>query len=419
MTKFWPFTGTRKAAWNSRVAARSGLGVFIVLAAVSTSGYQSPGSTPQLHSVGSASTGANARSGIDKAPSSDLAGRGLLAPRGTLAGASDPTNPFGEDSEPPKATPTENRFEIVRARDAHTLLANSSTEFLQVERPAAGTLVAPLRQLNPSSSFGLRTNPLDGSPGEFHWGLDFAASCGTTVFSADAGVVTSVGWHAGGGGNRIELDHGNGLVTTYNHLESISVKKGDAVNVSTAIAKVGTTGSSTGCHLHFETILDGTYADPENWRLVPVGEQNYRPGPVVADYAPGFAPRPELVPVLAPVFNNRFDNPAVRRPAPPAEVVQAGPLSPMPAPRPTTLKDLTPPQAPSFEEKRNPGSLSATAPSPLQKPVFAPKPSESPASPFSPSTPDAQKPSSPSTPAAQKPSSPSTPAAQKPSSPST
>ncbi|WP_253908434.1 M23 family metallopeptidase, partial [Arthrobacter sp. H41] len=379
------------------MAARSGLSAFIVLAAVSTSGYQSPGSTSQLHSVSSASIGGDARTGIDEDTSFERAGRGFLAPRGALAGAPDSADPLSDDFTPPKASPAENRFKIVRARSAHTLLAHSSTESLQVERPAAGTLVAPLRQLNSSSSFGLRTNPLDGSPGEFHWGLDFAASCGTIVFSADAGVVTSVGWHAGGGGNRVELDHGNGLVTTYSHLESISVKKGDAVNVSTAIAKVGTTGSSTGCHLHFETILNGAYADPGNWRLVPVGEQNYRPGPVIADYARGFAPEPEFLPIWAPVFNKRFDNPTVRVPAPPAEIIQAGPFLPMPAPRQSTLKTLAPPQASSSDKTQNTDAPSRTIPSPLQKSVFDPKPSETPSSPSSkspssPSSPDTKNP---------------------------
>jgi murein DD-endopeptidase MepM/ murein hydrolase activator NlpD len=87
----------------------------------------------------------------------------------------------------------------------------------------AGTLMAPLETLQESSPFGLRISPLSGSAGEFHWGQDYAAACGTRVYAADAGVVRAVGWHPWGGGNRIEIDHGNGLITTYNHLEAIGV----------------------------------------------------------------------------------------------------------------------------------------------------------------------------------------------------
>jgi murein DD-endopeptidase MepM/ murein hydrolase activator NlpD len=138
----------------------------------------------------------------------------------------------------------------------------------KVRRPAAGTLMAPLEVLTPTSHFGLRTSPITGTAGEFHWGQDFSAACGTRVYAADAGVVRAVGWHPWGGGNRVEIDHGNGLITTYNHLEGIGVKKGQSVQVGQLIARVGTTGSSTGCHLHFETILNGKHTDPDNWTLL-------------------------------------------------------------------------------------------------------------------------------------------------------
>lgn len=137
-------------------------------------------------------------------------------------------------------------------------------------RSAEGTLVAPLEMLNPSSPFGPRTSPITGAHAEFHWGEDFAAACGTGVHSADAGVVRAAGWDQGGGGNRVEVDHGNGLVTTYNHLGSISVREGQSVQFGEAIATVGTTGASTGCHLHFETIENGTHADPAKWKLLPL-----------------------------------------------------------------------------------------------------------------------------------------------------
>lgn len=139
----------------------------------------------------------------------------------------------------------------------------------QLRRPPVGSLMAPLEVLNPSSPFGLRVSPLTGSAGDFHLGQDYSAACGTRVYAADEGVVRAVGWHPWGGGNRVEIDHGNGLITTYNHLEAIAVLAGDTVQVGQVIARVGTTGWSTGCHLHFETILHGKHTNPLNWTLIP------------------------------------------------------------------------------------------------------------------------------------------------------
>jgi hypothetical protein len=138
-----------------------------------------------------------------------------------------------------------------------------------LRRPPNGSLLAPLEVLNPSSPFGYRFSPLTGSAGDFHLGQDYAAACGTRVYAADTGMVRAAGWHQWGGGNRVEIDHGNGLITTYNHLEAIAVRAGDSVQVGQVIARVGTTGWSTGCHLHFETILHGKHTSPLNWTLIP------------------------------------------------------------------------------------------------------------------------------------------------------
>ncbi|MGM9473000.1 M23 family metallopeptidase [Pseudarthrobacter sp. YS3] len=130
--------------------------------------------------------------------------------------------------------------------------------------------MAPLEVLTPSSPFGYRVSPLTGARGDFHLGQDYAARCGTRVYAADSGVVRAAGWHPWGGGNRVEIDHGNGLITTYNHLDAIAVRTGDSVQVGQVIARVGTTGWSTGCHLHFETILGGKHTSPLNWTLIPI-----------------------------------------------------------------------------------------------------------------------------------------------------
>jgi murein DD-endopeptidase MepM/ murein hydrolase activator NlpD len=95
-----------------------------------------------------------------------------------------------------------------------------------------------------------------------HTGMDLTGACTTAVFAAGAGTVTEAGWHRYGGGNRIVVDHGNGLKTTYNHLASIGVSVGQAVAKGAQIAGVGTTGNSTGCHLHFEVMVNGKTVNP-------------------------------------------------------------------------------------------------------------------------------------------------------------
>ena len=130
---------------------------------------------------------------------------------------------------------------------------------------SAGTLGAPLDQMVTASPFGYRVSPITGGPGEFHRGQDYAAKCGTGVHAAASGTVTFNGWHPYGGGNRVVIDHGNGLETTYNHLSSSSVKVGQKVTRGDIIAMSGTTGASTGCHLHFEVMVNGDVVDPLGW----------------------------------------------------------------------------------------------------------------------------------------------------------
>ncbi|MGO4228780.1 M23 family metallopeptidase [Arthrobacter sp. YAF34] len=128
-----------------------------------------------------------------------------------------------------------------------------------------GTLGPPLDQMITASPFGYRVSPITGVVGEFHRGQDFVAQCGTQVHAAASGTVTFNGWHPYGGGNRVVIDHGNGLETTYNHLSSSLVTVGQKVSRGDVIALSGTTGASTGCHLHFEVMVNGNVVDPLGW----------------------------------------------------------------------------------------------------------------------------------------------------------
>jgi murein DD-endopeptidase MepM/ murein hydrolase activator NlpD len=101
-----------------------------------------------------------------------------------------------------------------------------------------------------------------------HTGTDFGVPCGNAVYAAADGVVVSSGV-AGGYGNRVVLSHGksNGasIATTYNHNTRNVVRAGQTVKEGDTVAMAGTTGSSTGCHLHFEVMVDGSYVDPMDW----------------------------------------------------------------------------------------------------------------------------------------------------------
>lgn len=129
----------------------------------------------------------------------------------------------------------------------------------------ANALQLPLDTVVPSSPYGTRVSPITGSAGEFHTGQDFAAACGSPVLAAAAGTVTYAQWHPGGGGWRIEVTHPGGLKTTYNHLGSFAAAQGRTVERGDLIAYAGTTGASTGCHLHFEVWLGGKLTDPAPW----------------------------------------------------------------------------------------------------------------------------------------------------------
>ncbi|ABK02193.1 peptidase M23B [Arthrobacter sp. FB24] len=162
---------------------------------------------------------------------------------------------FNRTTVATKGDPDGKLKQLLSAQSAGTITRAAST----------GSLGAPLEQMVTASPFGFRVSPITGGAGEFHRGQDYAAQCGTSVFAAASGTVTFSGWHPYGGGNRVVIDHGNGLETTYNHLSSSSVQVGQKVNRGDVVALSGTTGASTGCHLHFEVMVNGEVVDPLGW----------------------------------------------------------------------------------------------------------------------------------------------------------
>ena len=114
-----------------------------------------------------------------------------------------------------------------------------------------------------SSGFGVRSDPFLGRPA-MHTGLDFRASMGDPVRATANGKVVNAGW-SGGYGRMVEIDHGNGLSTRYGHLSEIGVKIGQQISIGQVIGAVGSTGRSTGPHLHYETRIDGDAVDPQKF----------------------------------------------------------------------------------------------------------------------------------------------------------
>ena len=113
------------------------------------------------------------------------------------------------------------------------------------------------------SAFGWRIDPFTGGSA-LHTGLDFQADSGASILAAAGGVVVTQEVHAAYG-NMVEIDHGNDLVTRYAHASRVFVKKGDLIKRGQKIAEVGTTGRSTGPHLHFEVLVQGVPQDPQRF----------------------------------------------------------------------------------------------------------------------------------------------------------
>ncbi|WP_312598791.1 M23 family metallopeptidase, partial [Brevundimonas sp.] len=120
---------------------------------------------------------------------------------------------------------------------------------------------APVRGYAINSVFGLRKLAIEAKA-RAHKGVDIAAPQGTSVFTAAEGHVLRTGYDAGGYGNFIEVRHPNGMTTLYGHLSRIDVASGDRLTPAQRIGLVGSTGYSTGPHLHFEVRRDGAEVNP-------------------------------------------------------------------------------------------------------------------------------------------------------------
>ena len=145
------------------------------------------------------------------------------------------------------------RIQVTRAQIARLTRTLGS---VPVHKPVDG-------ELDSQSGFGVRIDPFLGTPA-MHTGLDLHGETGDAVRATADGTVTTAGW-SGGYGRVVDVDHGNGLSTRYGHLSSIAVRVGQSVKTGQIIGKVGSTGRSTGPHLHYETRLRGEAIDPQKF----------------------------------------------------------------------------------------------------------------------------------------------------------
>lgn len=151
--------------------------------------------------------------------------------------------------------------------------ATATTTGLQVEVPdpelaelyeaSAGSSSGYIKPVDApiTSGYGVRIHPVLGYR-KGHEGTDFGAACGTPVHAAQAGTVVAVEYNSSSG-NRVKVDHGDGVTTGYYHLQDFAVAEGDVIAQGDVVGTVGSTGRSTGCHLHFAKMdASGTYSNP-------------------------------------------------------------------------------------------------------------------------------------------------------------
>jgi murein DD-endopeptidase MepM/ murein hydrolase activator NlpD len=120
--------------------------------------------------------------------------------------------------------------------------------------------IQPIANFTFTSAFGVRSDPFRGSAA-MHAGVDLASPTGTPIYATADGIVDRAEW-SGGYGNMVEIDHGKGIATRYGHMSRIAAHAGERVKRGDLIGYVGSTGRSTGSHLHYEVRIDGHAVNP-------------------------------------------------------------------------------------------------------------------------------------------------------------
>ena len=257
-----------------------------------------------------------------------------------------------------------------------------------VGEKAGGDLLSMPVNGRRTSVFGMRYHPIL-RVWKLHTGLDFAAPCGTPVGAAAAGRVVSAGW-AGGNGVQVKVDHGMlagyRVVTTYNHLSAIGVRVGQQVEALDGVGRVGNTGYSTGCHLHFEVIVNGRFTNPEPWLNGQASRVDLRD--IAFLDVDGSSTTPSLILGLSPsaeasgvptqsVWDSLIES-LTGEPSPSPSVSPSTSLSDSPGASASASPSISPSDSPSASASPTPGEPSPSDTSPLPsatEPESTPPPS--------------------------------------------
>ena len=139
------------------------------------------------------------------------------------------------------------------------------TSWKKLDNLASGAIAIPsdkpVKTAAFTSGYGVRSDPFRGSAA-MHPGIDLAGPYGTPIYATADGTVLRAGWNSGGYGNLIEIDHGRGIATRYGHLSQVLVQAGAHITRGQLIARMGSTGRSTGSHLHYEVRIEGRPVNP-------------------------------------------------------------------------------------------------------------------------------------------------------------
>ncbi len=152
---------------------------------------------------------------------------------------------------------TDQRVDVMTLMESRLFDLKIKKLMVPTQQPVVGGILG--------SPFGWRIDPVNGQSA-MHTGLDFPASTGTPILAAAGGVVVVQEYHPAYG-HMVEIDHGNDLITRYGHASKVLVKKGDLIKRGQKIAEVGSTGRSTGSHLHFEVLVQGVFQDPQKFLM--------------------------------------------------------------------------------------------------------------------------------------------------------
>lgn len=185
---------------------------------------------------------------------------------GTSVASTDRANPKEQVAEVPRIA----RNQVASRGDSTRTAPADQTAQTAVATTQSAPAAPAKAQASVQSGFiwpitgGLTTDEFGSRWGGFHSGLDIAVPTGTPAHAVKSGVVIFSGWDAGFG-YCVKIDHGDGVVTRYAHASAILVTKGQKVQQGDTVIRVGNTGNSTGPHLHFEVIVDGTPQNPRNY----------------------------------------------------------------------------------------------------------------------------------------------------------